>query len=189
MIDKLIISDLHLSREDCNVNILLEFIKNNPSETLVLNGDIIDQFAWWRDKGKLYRAEHRKPMKQIRAILKERGTRVYYIIGNHDYFMFFLIPFGWIWRIKIRKKIKLDGVLIEHGDWISLRLFLRGIERSGSYHVDCMMYAERRNKKLVVGHSHHPERLIDNALVFDDGDWVGNNSYVTIDAGTVNKYV
>ena len=106
MYDTIIISDVHISREDSNVKELIEFIRNNPSKKLVLNGDIFDQFAWWRDKGRLSRKEHKKHVKQIKQILKERKTKIYYLPGNHDWLVLLLIPIGFLFRAKIRKRIK-----------------------------------------------------------------------------------
>ena len=180
----IILSDIHLGREDSKVKELLKFIEERPTKKIVFNGDIFDQGAMFRDK--LYRTEHRQYVKRIRAILKARKTKIYYIVGNHDSLMLLLIPFGWIWGVKIRKRIQIDGILIEHGDWITFRLWMRGVERDADYHVNCVMYAIERRRKLVVGHSHHPERLISNTLVIDDGDWTGNNTYVTINNGVVS---
>lgn len=182
MINTIVISDLHLSRKDCNVVNLLEFIRNTPSKTLILNGDIFDQFAFFKDRGKLYRKEHRKYVKQIRNILRIRKTKVIYLIGNHDYLAFLFVPFGFLWRMKIRKRTYVDNILIEHGDWITYRLWLKRIfnkkiKISGDYHENCITFAKLKNKRLVVGHSHHPEKLRVNDWVYDEGDWVKNNTY------------
>ena len=189
MINTIIISDLHLSRKDCNVVNLLETIRSNPSETLILNGDIFDQFAYFKNR-KLYREEHRKYVKQIRGILRVRKTKVIYLIGNHDYLAFLLLPFGFLWRMKIRKRTYVNDILVEHGDWITYRLQLKRIlnkkiEISSDYHENCITFAKLKNKKLVVGHSHHPEELRVNDWIYDDGDWVRNNTYITIDGEVV----
>ena len=190
MIDTVVISDLHLSREDSNVNELLDFIRSTPSKTLILNGDIFDQFAFFKDRGELYRTEHRKVVKQIKAILKIRKTKIIYLIGNHDYLAFLLLPFGFLFGMKIRKKTFVNDILIEHGDWITYRLwvkriFNKKIKISGDYHENCITFAKLKNKRLVVGHSHHPEELRVNDWVYDEGDWVKNNTYLTINGKVV----
>ena len=185
MIDIVVISDLHLSRKDCNVVNLLELIRSTPSKTLILNGDIFDQFAYFKDKGKTYREEHRKIVKQIRAILKTRKTKVVYLIGNHDYLAFLFMPFGFLFGMKIRKRTVVNDILIEHGDWITLYLWLRRIKKSDDYHENCIIFAKAKNKRLVVGHSHHPEELRVNDWVYDEGDWVKNNTYLTINGEVV----
>ena len=190
MIDVVVISDLHLSREDCNVVSLLEFIRTHPSKTLILNGDIFDQFAFFKDRGKLYRTEHRSVVKQIRTILRIRKTKIIYLIGNHDYLAFLLLPFGFLFGMKIRKRTFVNDILIEHGDWITFylwlkRIFNKKIKISGDYHEDCITFAKLKNKRLVVGHSHHPEELRVNNWVYDEGDWVKNNTYLTINGEVV----
>lgn len=184
MYDTIIISDVHISREDSNVKELVEFIINNPSKKLVLNGDIFDQFAWWRDKGRLYRKEHKKHVKEIKQILKERKTKIYYLPGNHDWLVLLLIPIGFLFRAKIRKRIKLKGILIEHGDWFTFYLKVRkifdiSIEISKDYHSRCLTFAKLKKKKIVVGHSHNPEIIED--IVYDVGDWVKNNTYLILE--------
>jgi UDP-2,3-diacylglucosamine pyrophosphatase LpxH len=185
MNDVIVISDLHLGRKDSNVAELLEIIKETQSKTLILNGDIFDQFAYFKDRGKLYREEHRKYVKEIRGILKLRKTKLIYLVGNHDYLAFLFVPFGFLFGMKIRKRTRVNDIIIEHGDWITFYLRLRGIERSNDYHENCIRFAKTKNKKLVVGHSHHPEKLINNDWVYDEGDWVENNTYLTINGGMV----
>ena len=190
MIDTVVISDLHLSRKDSNVNELLHLIRSTPSKTLILNGDIFDQFAFFKDRGKLYRTEHRSVVKQIRGILRLRKTKIIYLIGNHDYLGFLFLPFGFLFRMKIRKRTYVNDILIEHGDWITYRLqlkriFNKKIKISGDYHEDCITFAKLKNKRLVVGHSHHPEELRVNDWVYDEGDWVKNNTYLTINGEVV----
>lgn len=180
MVDTIIISDLHLSRKDSNIDEFLQFIIENPSKTLVLNGDIFDQFAYFRDRGKIYRGEHKQIVKKIRGILKKRGTKVIYLIGNHDYLAFLFIPFGFLFRMKIRKRIIRNNVIIEHGDWISLWLNLRKIKKT-TYHENCIAFAKAKNKKLVVGHSHHPEYMPINDWVHDEGDWTVHNTHLVLE--------
>lgn len=83
-------SDLHLGARQSQTNKILEFLSKNESETLILNGDIIDGWAlksggkWNKDCSKIFR----KFMKR-----SERGTNVIYIRGNHDDFLKPFIPF------------------------------------------------------------------------------------------------
>jgi len=183
MIDTLIVSDIHIGREDSSLYELFYFLIKNKCKTLVLNGDIFDQFALWKDKGEYYKKHHRGFVGNIRKILKERKTKIYYLIGNHDYLMFLLIPFGFLWGIKIRKRIKKYNVLIEHGDWITLYLkirkfFKKSINISDDFHKNCSTFAELKKVDMIVGHSHKPKKLVGAYCdVYDVGDWVGSNSY------------
>ena len=179
MIETIVVSDLHICRDDFCVDEFLEFIENNPSKKIILNGDIFDQVAFFKDKGRLYREKHKDVVKKIKKILDWRKTKIYYLIGNHDFLAFLLVPFGFIWRTKFRKRITINNVMIEHGDWISLYLRIKGIERT-NFQENCIKFAKLKNKRLVVGHSHHPEKM-NSEWVYDEGDWVGNNTHLVLE--------
>lgn len=86
----IIMSDLHLGARQSQTNKILQFLKENKSDILILNGDIIDGWAlksknkWNNDCSKIFR----KFMKR-----SEKGTKVIYIRGNHDDFLKPFIPF------------------------------------------------------------------------------------------------
>ncbi len=75
------ISDIHLGTKGCNATMLLDFLRSVECQTLYLNGDIID--GWRLRKGWYWPAAHNEV---VRYILKmaHRGTRVIYVVGNHD---------------------------------------------------------------------------------------------------------
>ena len=75
------ISDIHLGTSGCNATLLLDFLASVECETLYLTGDIID--GWRLSKGWYWPDEHNEV---VRRLLKmaHRGTRVVYIVGNHD---------------------------------------------------------------------------------------------------------
>jgi UDP-2,3-diacylglucosamine pyrophosphatase LpxH len=78
------ISDTHLGTRGCKDVQLLEFLKSFDSEYLFLVGDIIDG---WRLKQSFYWNEtHNLILKEILKKSKH-GTKVVWIIGNHDEFM------------------------------------------------------------------------------------------------------
>ena len=171
----IVISDLHIGRKDCMIDELVAFIEDNPTDLLVLNGDIFDQFA--RDG--LWK-EHWAKVKYLRKYLKMMHTGIIYLIGNHDYLMFLLIPFGKLLGIKIRKRVVIGEYLIEHGDWISYYLKLRGF-KTGTYHENCELFAVIKGKKLLVGHSHYPH---EGYRVIDVGDWVEHGTYFNSEDNT-----
>lgn len=79
-IDLLVLSDLHLGTYGCHAKELLQYLKSITTQTLVLNGDIIDIWNF----SKRYFPKHH--MDILREIMKmaSHGTKVYYITGNHD---------------------------------------------------------------------------------------------------------
>ena len=167
----IVISDLHIGREDCQIDEVVEFLQSNETDLLILNGDILDQFAIFKDR--VIFKEHWPKVKAVWKILKERKTKIIYLVGNHDYLMFLLAPIGFLLGIKIRKRIVRGEFLIEHGDWISYYLRLRRL-KSGTYEEDCDLFAKIKKKMLIVGHSHRPRKT---KRVIDVGDWVGHGTY------------
>lgn len=78
------ISDTHLGTRGCKDKQLLEFLKSFESEYLYLVGDIIDG---WRLRQSFYWNEtHNMILKEILKKSK-KGTKVVWVIGNHDDFM------------------------------------------------------------------------------------------------------
>lgn len=79
------ISDLHLGSKDSKALLLLDFLKHNHSDNLFLVGDIIDG---WKIQQKKWRwnQDHTNVVRKILSFAK-KGTRVVYIVGNHDEFL------------------------------------------------------------------------------------------------------
>ena len=80
------LSDIHLGTRGCKAGFLLDFLRSNDSDVLYLVGDIIDG---WALKRSWYWDQHHNDViqKLLRKVRKVRkGTRVYYIPGNHDEF-------------------------------------------------------------------------------------------------------
>ena len=75
------ISDIHLGSKGSQSEHLLEFLKYNDSEYLYLVGNIIDG---WRLTKKWYWPQSHNDV--IQKILRKarKGTKVFYIPGNHD---------------------------------------------------------------------------------------------------------
>jgi len=78
-----VISDLHLATHACKPKKILDYLKSVNPSTLVLNGDIIDS---WRFSRNYFPKNHLKVIRQLIKMM-EKGTRVYYVTGNHDEFL------------------------------------------------------------------------------------------------------
>ncbi|MBL6679520.1 MAG: UDP-2,3-diacylglucosamine diphosphatase [Alphaproteobacteria bacterium] len=111
------ISDIHLGSKGSQSEHLLEFLKYNDSEYLYLVGDIIDG---WRLTKKWYWPQSHNDV--IQKILRKarKGTKVFYIPGNHDEGSrsFIGLTFG---DIKIRNQAfhltaKQKKLWVVHGD-------------------------------------------------------------------------
>jgi UDP-2,3-diacylglucosamine pyrophosphatase LpxH len=79
-IEILVLSDIHLGTRGCHAKELHKYLKTVNPEILILNGDIID---FWQFSKRYWPSAHMKVVKQIIG-MASRGTRTYYITGNHD---------------------------------------------------------------------------------------------------------
>ena len=79
-LDICVMSDLHLGTFGCHAKELNDYLKSIEPKRLVLNGDIIDI---WQFSKRYFPKEHMKVIKAITSLLS-KGTKVYYITGNHD---------------------------------------------------------------------------------------------------------
>lgn len=111
------LSDLHLGTKNSNDQKILDFLRCTDSEYLYLNGDIIDG---WRLKSKWYWPQTHNDIAQKILRKARKGTRVYYIPGNHDEFVrdYIGYSFGSIDIVDSIVHKALDGrqFLVIHGD-------------------------------------------------------------------------
>lgn len=114
------ISDVHLGSKDCKADQLNNFLKHNTCETLYLVGDIID--AWKIQQNRLrWKQSHTNVVRRILGHAK-RGTRVVYVVGNHDEFIRPLLPYSVSFgQVELRNQVEHIGAdqkryLVVHGD-------------------------------------------------------------------------
>ena len=111
------ISDVHLGAKHSKADELAVFFSENTCDKLYMVGDILD---FWKIKNSCYFP--RSHVNIIRKILNlsEKGTEVYYIIGNHDELLRQYIPmkFGNIKMVDEMVHQCLNGkqLLVIHGD-------------------------------------------------------------------------
>ena len=79
-LELVVISDVHLGTRACHAKELLQYLKSIKPSILVLNGDIIDI---WQFHKNYWPKSHMKVVKYIIG-LATKGTKVYYVTGNHD---------------------------------------------------------------------------------------------------------
>jgi len=75
-----VISDVHLGTYGCHAPELLRYLKSIKPKVLVLNGDIVDI---WQFSKNYWPASHMRVVRYL-AGLAAKGTRIYYLTGNHD---------------------------------------------------------------------------------------------------------
>jgi UDP-2,3-diacylglucosamine pyrophosphatase LpxH len=137
------LSDLHLGSPGCKAGRLVKFLRQNDCEQLYLVGDVFDG---WKLKTRFYwTPDHTRVIKAILAKAR-RGTRVYYLTGNHDDFM----------RQFVRHKLRLgrlrvmhelvhtcaDGrrLLVKHGDQYDVVMRnMKGLALAGDFAYEALL--------------------------------------------------
>lgn len=79
-LDLVVISDAHLGTYGAHATELYHYLNSIKPKTLILNGDIIDI---WQFRKSYFPKSHLKVIKKI-IDLASKGTKVYYLTGNHD---------------------------------------------------------------------------------------------------------
>ncbi len=79
-VDIVVISDVHLGTYGCNSKELLHYLNSIRPKKLILNGDIVDI---WQFRKSYFPKAHLQIIKKIISFAT-KGTKVYYITGNHD---------------------------------------------------------------------------------------------------------
>ncbi len=75
-----VVSDVHLGTYGCHAPELLRYLKSIKPKVLVLNGDIVDI---WQFSKNYWPASHMRVVRYL-AGLAAKGTKIYYLTGNHD---------------------------------------------------------------------------------------------------------
>lgn len=139
-----IISDLHLGSNSSRKDDILDFLETLKTNTLILNGDIID--GWSLRRGSKW---SKKDMKIIRKILKisETDTEVIWVRGNHDDFLKDFLPF-YIGNIKIVEdytyQYNKKRYYIFHGDVLDIFITkIKWLAYIGSIGYDISLWINR----------------------------------------------
>ena len=111
------ISDVHLGTRGCKAEFLLDFLKNTESDYLYLVGDMVDG---WRLRRSWYWPQAHNDVVQKLLRKARKGTKVYFIPGNHDEFArdYLEFNFGEVQVLDEFVHVTADGrrFLIMHGD-------------------------------------------------------------------------
>lgn len=82
-VELVVLSDTHLGTFGCHAKELLNYLCSIKPKILVLNGDFIDI---WQFRKSYFPKTHLKVIHRI-INMASKGTKVYYITGNHDEFL------------------------------------------------------------------------------------------------------
>lgn len=79
-VDVVVISDVHLGTYGCKAKELVNYLQSISPNIIILNGDIIDG---WQFSKRYFPSSHMAVIKELLNLMT-KGTRVFYITGNHD---------------------------------------------------------------------------------------------------------
>jgi len=138
-IDLLVLSDIHLGTYGCQSKELLNYMNSVKPKIVVLNGDIIDM---WQFSKRYWPKSH---MQVVHKIINwvSKGTKVYYITGNHDEMLRKFEGFK-MGKLSIENKLVLDldgkKVWIFHGDVFDVTMQnSKWLARLGSHGYDLLI--------------------------------------------------
>ena len=138
-IDLLVLSDIHLGTYGCQSKELLNYMNSIKPKIVVLNGDIIDM---WQFSKRYWPKSH---MQIVHKIINwvSKGTKVYYITGNHDEMLRKFEGFK-MGKLSIENKLVLDldgkKVWIFHGDVFDVTMQnSKWLTRLGSHGYDLLI--------------------------------------------------
>lgn len=86
----IVISDVHLGLKWSKTTEVIDFLRRNSCDTLILCGDIIDGWAILRGNKKKWDRLHSQFVELILQLAET--TKIYYLRGNHDDFLERLTP-------------------------------------------------------------------------------------------------
>jgi len=148
-VEVVVLSDLHLGTYGCRADEVLQYLKSIKPKKLILNGDIVDG---WQFKKKYWPVSHTKVLKEV-LNLASKGTKVYYLPGNHDEVFRRFVGYK-LGNIKVENKIvlDLDGKLawFFHGDVFDVTMqHSRWLTRLGSESYDFLIWLNYHVNRLM----------------------------------------
>ena len=115
----IVLSDIHLGTSHSKVNEVSDFLSSVDCDRLILDGDIIDGWSLQKSGVKKWKPEHTRFFKIIMNMMEKHGTEVIYVRGNHDDFLYSLVPMRFA-NIQIVKDYTLESngryYFVTHGD-------------------------------------------------------------------------
>lgn len=114
----IVISDVHLGTSGSKAREVVDFLKHNTCDLLILNGDIID--GWQLKKYGAWKRKHTRFIRTVMKMVESRRTQVVYTRGNHDDFLDQVIPLRVGKRFYIQRDFIYESAgkryLVTHGD-------------------------------------------------------------------------
>ncbi len=189
-LEVVVLSDVHLGTFGCHAKELVAYLSTVKPKILVLNGDIIDI---WQFRKSYFPLNHLRVIKKIIS-LSSKGTKVYYLTGNHDEFLrkFTDLHLG---NISLLNKLvlELDGkkAWIFHGDVFDASIsHAKWLAKLGGWGYDILILINRFLNWFLVKCKREPYSLskkikqnVKSAVKF-----ISNFENICIELAIENKY-
>lgn len=143
-IDLAIVSDVHLGTHGSQAKHLLRYLKSIQPKTLIVNGDLID---FWAFSKRYWPKSHMQILIYLMKMARE-GVKVYYLTGNHDEMMrkFVGIELGGI-QVLNQFVVDLNGnkAWVFHGDVfdVSMKGSKKTMAKIGGWSYDLLVRFNR----------------------------------------------
>lgn len=158
-IEVVVISDVHLGTFGCHAKELLQYLSTIKPKILILNGDIIDI---WQFRKSYFPADHLKVIKKIISF-SSKGTKIYYLTGNHDEFLRKFTDMH-IGRISLINKLVLNlddkKAWIFHGDVFDSSItHAKWLAKLGGWGYDFLILINRFLNWILINLNQEPYSL------------------------------
>lgn len=189
-VEVVVISDVHLGTFGCHAKELLHYLSSIKPKILILNGDIIDI---WQFRKSYFPTSHLKVIKKIIS-LSSKGTKVYYLTGNHDELLrkFTDLHLG---NVSLLNKLVLDldgkKAWIFHGDIFDSSInHAKWLAKLGGWGYDALILINRFLNWVLLQCNREPyslsKKIKDN--VKSAVKFISNFENVCVELAIENKY-
>jgi UDP-2,3-diacylglucosamine pyrophosphatase LpxH len=158
-VEIVVLSDVHLGTYGCHAKELMDYLNSIKPKILILNGDIIDI---WQFRKSYFPASHLRVIKKIISF-SSKGTKVYYLTGNHDEFLrkFSDLNFG---NFSLLDKLILDidgkKAWIFHGDVFDASInHAKWLAKLGGWGYDLLILLNRAINWILIKMKKEPYSL------------------------------
>jgi UDP-2,3-diacylglucosamine pyrophosphatase LpxH len=158
-VEVVVLSDVHLGTFGCHAKELLNYLSLVKPKILILNGDIIDI---WQFRKSYFPQSHLKVIQKIIS-LSTKGTKVYYLTGNHDELLrkFTEVSFG-NFELLDKLILNLDGkkAWIFHGDIFDASITnAKWLAKLGGWSYDFLILLNRAINWILIKFGKQPYSL------------------------------
>ncbi|MEJ2501522.1 MAG: UDP-2,3-diacylglucosamine diphosphatase, partial [Campylobacterales bacterium] len=154
------LSDLHLGTRHSQADALLEFLREFECEQLFLVGDIIDGWALRRRWN--WPQEHSDVIQKLLR-RSRKGTKIVYVLGNHDEFIRSFLPLTLGDRIEVTNEHHFTSLrgrhyLVTHGDFFdSITMTKKWLAKFGDISYEMLLKLNKPINRFrrLIGYKRH----------------------------------